>query len=259
MRRRRRTRGTWFPVIGMPTTNEANPDDSSAGFDFQLQVPGDASSDILVTEVTFDAPLETTDASVTENTRLADFIGQEYLMSRILGNVFLAKAALPTDIGGGTARNAVMVTAGFFVARADGTDASDPVGGTTITEAIREYSPENRDNIREPWMWRRKWILGNAMSPYINTFVTAPSDLSMSHNFPSSNVYYASMHNNSWVDIKTKRRVTGDERLWFVVTAHNWPWVNQNDGGAANTTQVNGHVDLRMFGSLRKARNRSNF
>lgn len=211
-----------------------------------------------VIPVTYDEPQEPGEQS-SDTHGIADFIGNEYLVSRIVGQLFIERtvnySGTPT---GQTDWPGIYLTAGFFVARAeDGqntTGDSVPVGWDA-GDAWREYSPQHAKNIRQPWMWRRSWILGTAtMQP--QPAVDAPFSVggNFGSTFPVNNAMYGNMSDHR-VDIKSKRRIHQDERLWFIVGAQ----PVQTALIATVPTQINVQLDIRAFGQLRKARNSGSF
>lgn len=260
--RRKKSNGTWFPTLGSVGPG-ADVADTDTGIDFSVDAPGNGTSNITIFPITFDSPQEVDSPNVNEASGLNDIIGNEYIVKRILGNCFVSRAANEADIVATTIKQAVKVTCAFFVARAEDETHSggvdEPIGSALLGDAIQEYGPTNADNIREPWMWRKTWLLGWSSTPRFPTQTVSVSTQQFSLNFPACNAYYASLIGGPHVDVKSRRRVRQDERLWFVAQARNWPLNSANDGEVANETPVRGHLDVRMFGSLVKARNKSSF
>lgn len=261
MRRRRKSRGTWFPNLG--TIGPAsNPDDDDQGLWFQFVLPavvagGGFATQTLVLPLTFDSIRE--DDADELDTNLADLIGSEYVLRRIVGNLFFSRdtatnATASTNAGG---YKAVKISAGFFVSRqADDSQNRDlPIGAQTADEIRENYSPSQNAVVREPWIWRRTWILGR---PDITGVNSSPQT------FPSSNVDYNGSASNQYVDARTVRRVGQDDRLFFVAAARGLgssfidPFVNEL-AVTVQATSIKGHLDYRLFGSLRKARPQGRF
>lgn len=254
--RRRRTRGTWFPNIGTANTGEDNPQ----GRQFQINFPGGSEQQIVFTHLTFDEP-RTDDALGASDASLADVIGSEYVLQRIVGKFFANRAAALTLVGG-TERDdqpAVLLSAGFFVARANdagsGGGIESPIGSASAAELRDNYSPLDLDTTREPWIWRRSWMLGSAAGAGAIE-VGAGTLASAARAFPPSTALCGSVADGPHIDSKVKRRVAQDQRLWFIVAAVPWPIPTVVDTG---TLAVQGYLDYRIFGSLRKARNSSAF
>jgi len=210
-----------------------------------------------VIPLTYDQPQEPGEQSADTH-GISDFIGNEYIVHRLLGSLFIERTVnWQGDPVGVTDWPAVIVTAGFFVARAaDGqSDFSDgvPVGWDT-QDAWAEYSPQHIKNIRQPWSWRRTWVLGTASwgsQPQIGSPVSTGG---LFQSFPINNYMYGNMSDGR-VDIKSRRRIHQDERYWLVVGAR--PMATALI--ASSDTSVVIDIDLRMFGSLRKARNSGSF
>lgn len=283
-RRRRRTKYTWLPPIGEaggqgtglpPRIND------DVGFDFVINATADPNfqeTSVAIAPLVFDAPYETSSvlgtAGVASDTPLGWFLNNEYILRRIVGNVFLTIDSRQTAV---EAPSAALVACGFFVGRADDTraDVDQPIGSSeglldavaSSKGAIFNYSPLSPTTAREPWIWRRTWIL----SPWgsgIRNGSNQPLAPSGANNlatlvdggggyFPPTNVHYPDDKTNHYIDAKTARRVRQDERLWFVVAARAWG-LHQ---GITNSDDLllKGHCDLRFLGAARKARQRGTF
>jgi len=261
MRRKRRSRGTWFPNLGT-AGSAANLDDDDQGQFFQFVLPavvggGAFATQTLVLPLTFDSIRE--DDADELDTNLADLIGSEYILRRIVGNVFLDRdTSLNTASNATGGYSAVKMAAGFFVARqADASQNRDlPIGAQTADEIRENYSPNQASVVREPWIWRRTWILGR---PNL-----AGADNSSPGGFPSNNTLYGGSASNQYIDARTVRRVGQDDRLFFVAAARGLgnnfvdPFVNEKVT-TVGATSIKGHLDYRLFGSLRKAKQQGRF
>jgi len=227
--RRRRARYTWFPNIGFQGDN---PQDDISGFPFTIAVPTAAESLSLVQ--IFDLiPDFTQEEPTTTDNNLSDFIGNEYILKRIVGKCFAAvsesNAAGAVDI---------IFGAGFFVARADEAAPQTPIGSSG-TDGMLNYAPLGNHTIRHPWIWRRVWKLQNPASPIQQGVITTMSG--------------GSLQDGPHIDAKSARRVRQDERLFFAIQAG-------NVGAAAGAElDIGGYLDYRCLGALRKAKNRSAF
>lgn len=265
--RRRRTRGTWFPSLGTASGDVEGFNISGRRFGFDLA--NDGGCTVVISPVTFDQPVE---GELGTDAHISDILGQEYVLQRIVGKFFINRLqAFKEDIGGLQADSgiAVLAGAGFFVARAqdiDTGDAEQPIGSNTPAERNDNYNPLDVDCIREPWIWRRTWILGSALqadsfaagqpgAPFASS--TQMSGTRIGAFFPASSALYQSVADGPHIDSKVKRRVRQDERLFFVVAAALYP---PADRALENTTtSITAYLDYRMFGSLRKAQNKSSF
>lgn len=231
--RRRRTKYTWFPVLG---TAFGEGDGVFAGFPFNLGSPiVEGLGPALVFPLIPDVQPEVAD-NATEN--LVDFVGSDYVIKRIVGKLY----AFANAAGGGSPPT-LQFGAGIFVARSDTLNRDVPAGGKTQADADENFGVLHAANIREPWMWRRTWQLRNRSS---------------SIDFDSGGLlstYTAgSIQDGPHIDVKVSRRVRNDERLWMCLQAGTVLIDGTND-----PAQVDGWVDLRFLGALRKAQNRSAF
>lgn len=254
---RRRRRLTWFPTLG---TGNIVLDSDPPHREILLNVANNGGSNIITVPLTFDQPQQGRGAITTEQTPLDDFIGSEYIIERIVGNQYynLATDGVRSAVNLG---RAILVTAGVFVARADDLDPNSPAGGAILAEELRNYSPSSVENIREPWMFRRTWLLGAGptglfgVTGELFSSNAAAGEIRTLTAYPSSNVYYGTAVGGPHVDIKSARRVRQDERLWWVTTAQNFPTGTATVG----TFTVVGMFDYRILGQLVKARNTSSF
>lgn len=256
MRRRRKSRGVWFPNLGTAGPGEAADDDDYGAY-FQFTLPavalgGSLLSQTIVVPLTFDKIRE--DEADQNTTNMADLIGSEYLLKRIVGGLYIGRdVAMVADVAG--TYDFVQCTAGFFVARAadETQDADRPIGSATVDELRENYSPGTNSTVREPWIWHRRWILGRDGISAAGT----PNVQSASFSFPPSNVLYTGSASNHRIDAKTLRRVGQDDRLFFALTVrglgNNWAAPNVATSSVVETG-VNAHLEYRLFGQLRRAK-----
>lgn len=277
-RTRRRAKYTWFPMSFIDAADPPRQEAIVTGNAINIQFGiGDPEQIVVITPVTIDAPMDPSSSGLANTGDLVRQIGQDYVIERIVGKVFVASSAIRTVEGPPFAYSAVEVGCGFFVARVNdeqsGGGINTPIGSATAVERISNYSPLHPDTIREPWMWRRTWLLGNAA----RTALFTGQGMSIAQGgqevwgsnawFPPSNAGYGSVLDGPHCDIKSVRRVRNDERLFFVVAAHMGPDLfgdRRNRGSDTDFDQVIGpniyvQTDLRLLGALRRARNSSTF
>jgi len=124
---------------------------------------GQGDINTLILPVIPDAPPQGDTANNDAQGELSIQMGTEWFCERIVGHLFVAYR-LPD--AGQVVPASVLVTAGFFVARANdassGGGLATPIGSASSAERNGNYSPQHIDAIREPWMWRRSWMLGGA-------------------------------------------------------------------------------------------------
>lgn len=265
MRRRRRTKLNWLPVYGAPNAGSTQ---FSSVQEMALDVPHTGPNQQVVgwtPIVVNDVPNQVSE----EDFPLNDIIGNEYILKRIVGKVFV-DLAYNNDTGAPVPLieiSNVIVAAGFFVARFDPTanEPFNPVAATT--QGVALYSPLNSSLMREPWIWRRTWLLGpgawgvsqGATAPPSQNIIPPelPNGNILSGGYPSNNTQFPGVLDGPHIDAKTGRRVRQDEGLFFSAAAHIMPFsVNAADHPSAF---VNIHLDVRCLGALRRSKNRSAF
>lgn len=242
-RRRRKSRGTWLPTIGTDRQNDEDVEYRMAvrRMSFDADWRGNVVQEVI--DLTNDVPVEDQDIATRS---LADVVGSEYFLKRIVGKVFID---IERDSDNQLV-NQVLVGAGFFVARADENGAGPIDFATAGTELIRfdNYSPLAQRTMREPWIWRRTWMLQDV----------GPPSLGVVQKYPQANVGYGSVLDGPHIDAKTKRRIGNDDRLYFIVSATQWPNIVPGEGPYADYS-IEITLDYRLFGSLRKAKTRGVF
>jgi len=258
--RRFRSRGTWFPTIGSAGADDI---DNVSGKEFSLVLNAGGTTSVIVAPCTYDVPAEGDIVDPDDPGALAGMVGQEYFLRRIVGKIFLENRTALDTTGETTFPGAALVGAGFFVARAAsehaGGGANVPIGAASAIELQENYNPLSEDCIREPWIWRRTWVLTSAvLAAAQKTLKFAGAGVIQSPNWsnlPATNVEYGSVQDGPHIDAKTKRRVKLDERLWFVVACKPLPVGTTVEASGA----IRGYLDYRLFADLRKARNRGVF
>lgn len=237
----------------------------------ELQLDEDSGLTWAAVPLTWDSPQEPTANQVDEiGTSLSDIVGSEYICDRIIGHQFVHRSVtinndatpVPTDWACVTAMSAI------FVARAgdSGVDSGAenlPIGWQDAdgSNAGRDYNPLLIDSIREPWMMRKQWLLGRlnveAALAARQLDGTPASGLVINDSggmYPENNVSYGTLFDHQ-VDVKSKRHVRLDERLWWVVAA-----MPAMDGEAATSpTHIHFLMDVRIHGRIVKARQRGSF
>lgn len=256
--RRRRRNGTWFPVFAgqytAGTGGTFNP--AGIGFAFSNVVEG---NNLAVSALTYDEPREP-GAVQTSTTSLLDVLGEEWFLKRIVGKFNVARFVDPANDPATDAGPPVLACLGFFVARADQTTPNVPNGFNSLTQAevYAQYNPLAAQTQREPWLFRRTWLLGgNTNGQQIQnvggTNFVFPTTLTGA--FPSANWQFPGTFDGPHLDIRTRRRISSDDRLYaaFAVEAAIFGI------SAVVTTNVTAFLDYRIFGSPRRPRNRGNF
>jgi len=226
--RRRRGPGVqWAPTL-IPQVNV--PDGNDSWLNYQQSLVFGSGHTISIFPVTFDFPVDPSTANVA-TTSMADFVGSAYILKRIVGKAFCVQLAQTETVGGGL----LMCGAGFFVARADQLTPAAPAG------TLESFDPLSDNNMMEPWIWRRTWLLGN---PADSTGIMAPS----------SSAWYGSVMDGPHIDSRVKRRINDDDRLWFVSAVG-----QTDDRTGGDNAIIQWMVDYRLLVTLRKNRNQSAF
>jgi len=266
VRRKTRRKFSWFPTIG--TAVGPQDSDNLSGRAFGVTVPANGSTDVIIAPVIPDVPMEGDDIDVTLPGQLVQAVGQEYLLERIVGKAFCALRARRNAGNDPSTWAGALLGIGFFVARANDADAGGgadtPIGSASPAERQENYSPLSEDAIREPWIWRRVWALGNrafadvAAASQIVNFNTV-NDTVPEALYPYSTAGYGSMSDGPHIDAKSVRRIGNDERLWFAVAAAGMPSVGGQTETVNSQGLITGYLDLRVLGRLTRARGKSAF
>lgn len=265
MRRRRKTKYTWLPNIGQDVP-VGDPEVlwTMAPFTSNLAIPRDQSTAQYIFPVVADDPNE---EEYGINDHMGTIIGNEYFLKRIVGKLFIQMGQDPSpySVGPPVAAHSppgCIVAAGFFVSRAASdkeTVQDDYPIGLTATDGIANfdnYSPLARSTVREPWIWRRSWMLGNNL----DNFKTSPPNVVRTGEawLPPNNSFYGSVLDGPHIDAKTARRIRQDERLFFCITANRVLAASAQAPDVADGI-LSFTLDVRYLGALRKAKNRGAF
>lgn len=239
--RRRKTRFKWFLPIGSEGP-AADIEDDSNGIGIALTIPANGTTTLNVTPLIVDTPSD----DIAPGNPLGFYEGNEYFIKRIVGKLFAGF----TQAAASTGTPAVLLGAGLFVARAEDDDSGGPlvpIGAGSVAQLTDNYSPLRVENNREPWIWRRTWILSNRLH--------TAADAGGINSYPRTTSEYGSVADGPHVDAKTARRVKDGERLWWVLAGRNFP-LNTTSNTAE---QVTAYLDYRVLGAQRRSRNRSAF
>lgn len=244
-RRRRKPRVVWLPVPGTlynahgsatvldpPTTN---PNPIEFKFDLDVDTPVVVNAPMVV-----DQP---TPELLTGGASLVTYQGQSlnlstnwgYRLRRIVGDIFVA---------GQNANDQAVAPAGAFLTAGIMVRRVDEATGLMVSDG----QPNSIQNVPDPWIWRRSWLLGihgdvqEATRPTSHDFLNA---------FPNSNAEYGTKWHTA-VDQKTARRIGPDERLFFSIGGYCVPFNRTIMGGNGvdGAPSIYFVFDYRVLGTL---------
>lgn len=227
----RRSRGIWLPTLGTQWL-EGEDVYYDASFSFRTANVEDNKAlgpvqeyRALVPDFTFPNNTANIAASLHDRTQ-----GNEWKLDRIVGGCHIHCKEADT---GGDQWDFIEVSAGIFVARAEDDDNSAP------DLYQDEYDPLNRQNIQNSWAWRKTWILANPAASAV-----------LRDDFPISNINYPGGMMGPEVDVKAKRRIRREQRLWFVISAIGWEGTQSVKTQAVAGPWAEGVLDIRLFGKM---------
>lgn len=262
-RRKRRSRFIWFPIHAF--VNEASPTPKPE-FDSTLKdvilnintsgQPFIAAFPLLV-DVPSGAELQDYGAGLAiPDLLVTDVEANEYFIRRIVGK--FRCALLQDDTAG--ACPGVACTVGMFVGRSDPDQTDLPQGFGSLASQVAllsTYSPANQGTAREPWIWRRQWILGNSPQGTTNG-TSALTDAIAYYPFNNENLRGGGTYDGPHVDAKTMRRVHHQERLWLCIDVRP-AWNLTTETSFSKQPQIWCQWDFRVLGQLRKAKGKGTF
>lgn len=168
-------------------------------------------------------------ASALPDGSLSDFEGSAYRLRRIVGKLWVGVEVEQFT----TQPSLFVVTAGFIILRVD-------TSGNPLSSG-NNYHPQILDSERDPWIWRRSWLLRNNIVRD-NAFTNFGG---FNRDVPSFNGAYGSVADGPHVDAKTARIVSDEERLFLVVG------FTTLDGAQETSGIVTWLADLRVLASMK--------
>lgn len=258
--RKGRAKYTWLPNWGSNyTSGEDEYVQPALQFSLDVGFAGDPIVGVL--PMARDSPTELRNVPNRDEYTMADAIGSEYFLRRIVGKIHVVNMAFVRATGALTGEvGPVFVKVGCFVGAADTQTPDLPRDFTS--EGQTSYNPGEQRALREPWIWQRSWMLGSSRTAFV---ASATPNVNINryraYVFPPTNVEFqgGGFLDGSHVDIKTARRIRQDERLWFVGLVQTaFPFGREFDTNSFYA-QVDIQFDYRILGGLRKARQRGAF
>jgi len=249
-RRRRRPAVAWLPNFGHVEGLECE-DNPSSVIDGELVVPAAGATAgcpvIAVHGLTADFSAEATEIAATPV--LSDYTQGGYRLRRIVGKLFAARELLQSGSDWGSQPGLILLSAGFMVLRADPTTGA-PIGNLTL----KDYDPAGLRNIRDPWIWRRTWLLGfGQVRPDINLSVSNYDNIGRA--YPQGTIGYGSVQDGPHIDAKTARKIGPEERTFFVISGRASTYTI---GVTPSDTGVRYTLDWRMLATPIRMTNRGN-
>ena len=164
--------------------------------------------------------------------------GQSWLLKRLVGNIFCQYVNADGNSDPSQFWRQALVTAGFFVSR-----NIDSIQGEPDLD-YDEYDPMFLDNITNPWIWRRSWILSN------------PEGNVVRDDFPIANSNYVGDASGPHIDSKVKRRILREQRLFFALTAVGWDGERREvQSLGPSQGEIHAYLGLRIFGKMMRGKN----
>lgn len=241
IRRKRRNRSTWFPILGFINNPEGNNFDST--WDFRpVTINANGDPNVFALPLIPDETRDPADQAFAGDYTLRDYVeGQTCIIDRVVGKVTWWTAQTidqsPVDPW-----NTIICASGLAIL---------PVGEDSATPEVAstEWDPLAATNADKPWLWRRTWVLGNN---------SARTDLKRDV-LPPSNAAFGSVMDGPHLDTKgTKRAIRKNERL-FIIHSVQGIASYVGESGASTPGQASICTDVRVLGHLTKSKNRSLF
>lgn len=252
MRKRRRARYTWLPPYLQATGTELIAGERSTITNTTLIVNEETEQALAVQPLVADykGPQDVGEDYLTA------VINNDYVFRRVVGKIHVAFDQVTNELAGTPLTwpypTACIAAAGIFVARTtEDAPYAAPVGWGTA-DVAELYSPLYSSTTREPWVWRRTWLLGNRLSNYQLSAGVGLTPAESNH--PASNGEYGSVMDGPHIDSKVGRRVGSDERAFLIFAAKALTPTISDIISPAGLLSVRFTHDLRILGALRRAR-----
>lgn len=244
MRKRRKAKVIWLPS-DINNRLATAPSPATIGTQSQTIIAVFTANPLGATPVTAEIPIVKDFAGggiasfITDpNSTLSDLENSGYRLRRIVGKLnFIVNQNVATIAGDPTQ---FLVTAGFIIRRID------PNLGTSLASvgaAGLDINVTTFDNIMDPWIWRRSWLLAD--QSVAATALNPSAAVTPGSNMQS---YAGGNSDGPHVDAKTARVVGPEERLFLSVTVEGIDGAAQGAPGAVLLVG-----DLRVLGSMRSS------
>lgn len=238
--KRRKPRVVWLPIdvenrLGQAPSPATSGINSSTGIKIYTVNPLGTTG--ITEEIAVVKDFSGINQVATQATSLADLEQSGYRLRRIVGKLVFQMLQGAAVAAGDV--NIAIVTAGFIIRRIDQQDLTGRSLAAVLGGTGDELSVANLDNIADPWIWRRSWVLADVVnSTAVDVNATA---------FPLSNTQYGGgVLDGPHIDAKVARVVGPEERLFFCVTTEGINGQPQGNPGAVLLLS-----DLRVLASMR--------
>lgn len=237
--RRRRRPVVWFPTTATAfgTGRTTDEQQAFAGIEFEDTSNGTGSPRTIEVPLVLDNPADVANSGGAlaniQKTGLNFHQDFGYHLKRIVGKLWLS--IIPTDPQ--ATIDSFFVKFGLIIRRVDTTTGTSPFGEEDVDTLAYQ-------NVRDPWIWQRAWILGgNRQDAPISRAFAAP-------NFASSSFEVGGTKDGPAFDIKTSRRVGPEERLILDVTWTPVPFRMATADISQSEARLNVIMDYRVLGSV---------
>lgn len=244
MRRKRGNRGTWLPVLPTALTQDEGETQYATWYESPYSIPSSLSAynqTPVAVPLLPDFTLQDEDLSgLNSQATMRDLVeGQDYLLKRTVGKVW---ATATNRAQTGLPSGPYLFCLAIAVLPVQDEQQNVPAMPAS------DYSPLLSSNSQQPWMWRRTWLLQNTIQA-----AALPTDLPAYG--AQSTWQYGSVADGGHLDSKVMRRVRKDQRLFIVAQG-----AQLLAGEDAEFPQdIRWGYDLRFFGAMRRASNKSTF
>lgn len=228
-------------VIWLPSVNASNSGAPQGPTAVQGTIPVPRIGDLSAanTHTTIFALTADYGPDVQATPSMADYEASGFRLRRIVGKFFAAMRQVDDETNGATA--AGLLGAGLIILRVD--SSGTPLEGGSPNH----YSPLLTPNERDPWIWRRTWILANGAAGHVGLSTGASGYAFIDGPFNNYELAASSV-DSAHVDQKTARRVGPEERVFLVVSAQQPINTTFSSEGAIDFV-----FDYRMVASPTKA------
>lgn len=252
-KRRRRRTGTWLPNIGSQfsilnsQTIGEQPSFIVFNADFQVGPNAPVGNNVLSFPLVVDSP----DSTEGEpSTSIGDYqlqtLGKEesfgYLLQRIVGTCMLFQ----TESAGTFVPAVTAVTAGIMVRRVNQELPELPAVNAA------DADPQVLQNIQDPWLWRRTWLFSpnDGATGAVGTPPRASGDGfgDFRERCPNSNILTTGLYGTNTMDVKSKRVIKKEERLFMTISARAQGF--QPDSEVELHCFLGGVIDYRCYGKI---------